>query len=513
MSRMRFPSSVLTVAAAGALLLPSLATADPHAVTAPKLAGVAGLPGPVAAPSTPSANPKLLAVTPASGTVGTKFTVAGAALPANKPVEIVWSTSTVRYILNPQPENVEYHGRQFDKTNVVLAHADTDGAGRFSVDLTAPEDFGDVHDIYAVIGGVQVAKAGFQINRVFSVSPASGPIGTPITIKVTGLGSLPYTSTAAVLYDNGYAGMITATTTRGSAEVHIRASGPIGTHPIELAPASAGVPYLDIEQSAVAYVGKYRTTFRVTADNGAPRPRVELPAAVQPTEATRTTFAASTATGVTASMSSQSGIIHSKVSLTAKGLQAGAPAVLQWLTAVGTRATASGWTIQALPLGQATVGSDGSLNTNVSVPDALGGWHTLQVVQGGAVKAQLPYYVLRSFVSATPQKVKAGDTFSIHLKGIGWTELDNTTAVTYDNKYIGYACGFYSQGDINMNLVATGAPGTHLIDLYPTVYRGKVPAADTWLEHMPQLSFLQDAPGLALGYRLPAIHLAITVTK
>jgi len=515
MSRKRFPMSpvVIVAAAVGALLLPSLAHADAHPVASPAFAGVARLPGPIAPPSTPSANMKLLTVTPASGPVGTKFTIVGSGLPASKPVDIVWATSTVRYVLNPLPENVEYHGRQFDKVNVVLVHGATDGRGKLELDVTAPEDFGDVHDVYAVVGGQQVAKAGFQITRQFKVSPLSGPIGTPITIKVTGLGALQYTSTAAVLYDNSYAGMISATATRGSATVHVRASGPVGVHPIEISPASAGVPYLDIEQSAVAFVGKFRTAFRVTRDNGPPKSRVELPPVVQPTEASYTTFAQSTAAGVTVNLSSHSGIILSQLKVAANGLQPNAPVALQWLTAVGTRATASGWTIQAMPLGQATTGADGSVNTAVRVPDALGGWHTLQLLQAGAVKAQIPYYVLRSFVSISPKVVKAGQPFSIHLKGIGWTELDNTTAVTYDNKYIGYACGFYSQGDINMNLVATGGPGTHLIDLYPTVYRGKAPASDTWLEHMPQLSFMQDAPGLALGYRLPAIHLAIRVVR
>jgi hypothetical protein len=514
MSRKRFRSflSASTVAA-GALLLASPVGADPHAVTPPKLAGVAALPGPIAAPSTPAANLKLLSVQPASGPAGTKFTVSGTGLPANTPIALVWGTANVRYVLDPLPDNVEYHGRQVDKVNVVLRRADTDANGAFSVALTAPEDYGDVHDLYAVSGSVQLAKAGFQITRTFSVSPAAGSLGTPITLKVTGLGSLPYTSTAAVLYDNHYAGMISATTTRGTATVQIRAAGPVGVHAIEVAPASAGVPYLDIEQSAVAFVGKYRTTFRVTKDDGPPRTRLEFPEPVQPTEAIRTTLTGSSAAGVTVGLSSESGIIRSNVRVNAKGLSPSVPVLLQWVTAVGTRATASGWALQGVPVGQASPAADGSLATSFRVPDELGGWHSLQLLQGGVVKAVVPYYVLRSFVSVSPQVVKEGKVFSVHLKGVGWTELDNTAAVTYDNNYIGYACGFYSHGDIDMNLVATGGPGTHLIDLYPTVYRGKVPAADTWLEHMPFLSFLQDAPGLALGYRLPAIHLAIRVVK
>lgn len=515
MSRMRFRHLVAILAgsaAAGALLLSSTAMAEPHPVTPPVLAGVAGLPGPVAATSTPaSGGLKLLTVQPASGPVGTAFTVAGSGLAPSTRLEIVWATSVVRYVLDTKPDNVEYFGRKIDKVNVVLGTVETDSKGAFSLALTAPEDYGDVHDIYAVSARTQLARGGFQINRKISVSPASGPIGSPITITATGLGSLPYTSTVAVLYDNHYAGFISGTTTRGSARVQIRASGPAGIKTIEVAPASAAVPYLDIEQSAVAFVGKLRTKFRVTGDNGPPRPRLDFPAAVEPTEAARTTMTASLAPGVSADLSKQTGIIESKVDVRASGLEPRAPVLVQWMTAVGTRATASGWTLQALPLAQATATPDGRLDTSIRIPDHLGGWHTVQLVQRGQIKAELPYYVLRSFVGIAPRTVKAGEVFTIQLKGIGWTELDNTVAVTYDNNYLGYACGFYSRGDITMNMVATGGPGTHLIDLYPTLYKGR--ASDTWLEHMPMLNYKYDAPGLALGYRLPAIRLAIRVVE
>jgi hypothetical protein len=479
-------------------------------VTAPSLAGIAGLPGPVA-PALKEANGlKLLSVEPASGPVGTKFTVTGANLTANTGFDIVWSTSTVRYVLDPTPDNVAYYGRKIDKVNVVLAKTTTNGDGKLNVVLEAPVDYGDVHDIYAVANGTALAKAGFQITRSISVSPASGPIGTPITITATGLGSLPYTSTAAILYDNHYSGFVSATTTRGSAQVQIRAAGPVGVKTIEVAPASAAVPYLDIEQSAVAFVGKLRTKFRVTKDDGPPQTRVETPSPVVPTEATRTTMTATAAAGVNASLSRQTGTILSQVAVRATGLDPG-PVELQWMTAAGTRATASGWELQAIPLGQATATANGSLDTTIKVPDNLGGWHTVRLLQGSKVQAELPYYVLRSFVSVSPRTVKEGEVFTIHLKGIGWTELDNTTAITYDNNYIGYACGFYSRGDITMNMVATGGPGTHLIDMYPAIYKGK--GTDTWLEQVPLLNFKFDAPGLALGYRVPVIRLAIKVVK
>jgi hypothetical protein len=219
---------------------------------------------------------------------------------------------------------------------------------------------------------------------------------------------------------------------------------------------------------------------------------------------------ATAAAGVNASLSRQTGTILSQVAVRATGLDPG-PVELQWMTAAGTRATASGWELQAIPLGQATATANGSLDTTIKVPDNLGGWHTVRLLQGSKVQAELPYYVLRSFVSVSPRTVKEGEVFTIHLKGIGWTELDNTTAITYDNNYIGYACGFYSRGDITMNMVATGGPGTHLIDMYPAIYKGK--GTDTWLEQVPLLNFKFDAPGLALGYRVPVIRLAIKVVK
>ena len=73
------------------------------------------------------------------------------------------------------------------------------------------------------------------------------------------------------------------------------------------------------------------------------------------------------------------------------------------------------------------------------VPDGLGGWHVIQLLQNGAIKAQVPYFVKRSLVgkSVSSLTLKAGQPFTIHLKGVGWTQLDNTIAVDYDNSYIG----------------------------------------------------------------------------
>jgi hypothetical protein len=497
-----------------AALVPAAALGDGRPIPAPAIPGAPGLPGPVAPDAKAPADVsqlRLLKATPDTGFAGTAFTLSGTGLPADKDLQVVWSTANGVYVLNPAVDTVDWWGRQMTPVNVVLANAHTDGSGSFSIQLRAPHDYGEIHDLYAVIDGNQVAKGGFRIARHVTVTPLSGPIGTPITISIDGLGWRPYEGTAAILYDNKYAGFMTSVTTRGQTVATIRASGPVGLHPIEVAPSSAAVPYLDVEQSALAFVGKYRTAFRVTKDAGPPKQSIEYPAAYAPTVADRTTLSSKPADGVSGSLDSTYGPILTKVGVAVKGLAASKPVSLQWVTAIGTRARASGWDLQPIPVGKAATGGDGTLATSFRVPDDLGGWHVLQVAQDGQVKVELPYYVMESVVGVRPLRVKEGHVFTLHVKGTGWTELDNGFAVVYDNSYVGYGCGFFSRGDVNMNMVATGGPGTHLIDLYPMIYKQK--GSDIWQGNVPFLSWRYDEPALALGYRLPAVHLAIQVVK
>lgn len=504
--------TAVAAAVAGVLLLPASAAADPQPIPPPALVGVPSLPGPIAAPARPAPQGLgLLKSVPDNGKVGSSFTLSGEGLPRNKSIDIVWSTGTGAYILNASPENVEFTGRQLDPVNVVLAKGTTDAAGQLSLKVKVPNDYGSIHDIYAVADGLQLAKGGFLVNRAYSVRPKKGPIGSTIAIKVTGLGWKSYESTVGVIWDNRFVGYISSTTTRGSAVVRIRAAGPPGAHTLEIVNAGSALPYLDIEQAALFFVGRYKTTFNVTGDKGPPKATIEWPAAVKPTVPTRTTMLGVSGSGVKASLSRGIGDILTKVDLTADGLAPGVPVSIEWATAAGTRSLASGWSVTSAPLGRETPGADGSLKTMIEIPDNLGGWHSVKLYQNGKLQAEVPYYVRQKLVGVTPVTVKAGQLFQIHVKGIGWTELDNGFAVTYDNAYLGFACGFYSNGDVQLNLYATGGPGTHLIDLYPMIYKGK--STDLWNNQLPMLAFRQDNPGLALGYRLPAFRLAIKVVK
>ena len=183
-------------------------------------------------------------------------------------------------------------------------------------------------------------------------------------------------------------------------------------------------------------------TFTVTKDNGRPAPRIDWPVNVAPTVASRTTLAAAgltAATSASATLSTTSGAVTTKVGVTASGLTPNAAVELQWGTVVGNRVNCTGtcWSFVSIPLGKATASASGTLASQIEVPDGLGGWHVVQMLQAGDVKAQVPFFVKRSFVGkgVSSLTLKRGQKFTIHLKGVGWTQLDNTIAVNYDNSY------------------------------------------------------------------------------
>jgi hypothetical protein len=514
-------SKVLAIGGAmvvGALaLLQASAGAAPGPVTAPTVPGAPALFGPVVSAGTPAATLGTLKTSPDVAPAGTKVTITGSGLAASKAVGLVWMTANVRYVLDAKPDSVDYIGRKVDPIAVALANATTDASGAFKVTFTVPKDYGGLHDIFAVVNGSQVAKGGFLLERTVTISPKKGPVGTPITITVNGMGSPTYESVGSLLYDNKYAGAVSANTTRGWTKFTIRASGKPGAHVISYEGSSHTVPYLNMDQSPVPWTAAHKLMFTVTKDAGAPKPSLDWPADVQPTMAERTTVLSANvaqSSTATAKLDTTAGPILTKVNVTAAGLTPNVPAALQWTSVVGNRVNCTGtcWNFVNQQLGSAQVGADGTLKTQVTVPDGLGGWHAVQVVQNGQIKAQTPFYVKRSFVSI-PKTVKAGEPFVVELKGVGWTQIDNTVGVTYDNSYIGYACGFNSNGYVRIQLTATGEPGTHLIDLYPLLYTQQPAYPYSQLGMVPLLGFAHDAPGLAAGYDLPAYRLAITVVE
>ncbi len=521
-------------------------TVNPITLVAPSnLPGVPALPGPTSPTFTVGSTLGVVTVSPVQGIEGTPVTLSGTGVSANAQVAIEWSTSSATWVADVEPNTVNYLGRASSNFNVTLATVTASATGTFTYSFVAPADFGGLHTIYAVVNGVEVAQGGFTLLRTLTVTPRSGPVGTPITITYTGMGASFYTGGASVLYDNHYTGEMMANWTRGTASITIRAAGAVGTHFIQVGNAISYL-YLNVVQSPIPYTNGGTVNFKVTKDNGPPPSVINWPASVSATVSQVTTL--STAgldpnSKAVATLSQSFGAVLAKVNLSVTGLPTTGTQQLVWSTVVGNRVNCDStcWAFNSVPLGSATV-SNGNLSAAITIPDGLGGWHVVQVMNGSTIEAQVPFYVKESIVPFFNSKgqviskgvatavdttaaiptgqsgvgthvFKQGQEFTISIKGVGWTQLDNVLGVDYDNSYMGYGCGFNSNGYMVIHLRATGGVGTHLIDLYPMLYSLSPSFANTPYGMVPVLSYARDFPGLALGYHVPAIRLAIKIVK
>jgi hypothetical protein len=439
-------------------------------------------------------------------------------------------------------------GTSYVKYNVVIATLTTDALGGFVYKTKVPSDFGGVHDIYAVNNDVALAHGGLQIARTFKMTPTSGPIGTPITIEYNGLGPSLYAAGSALYYDNKFVGEMQARWTRGTARATILASGPVGNHFIQ-ANEAISFSYLNILQSPVPFANSGSGFFKVTKDPGAFKPYVVYPKEMTPTVEQRTTLTTAGLdpnTKAEAVLTPSRGIVGSKSTLKVTGIPTKGLHTIVWATVVGNRVnctTGTCWVYNPIPLGTVEV-TDGTVNKEITIPDHLGGYHVVQVKLGDVVEAQQVFYVKESIQplldkngkvltmgvaradkSGSPEafarggqgtptyNFKEGEEFTISIKGVGWTQMDNTLAVAYDNSYVGYGCGFNSNGYLVVHLTAIGGVGTHIVTLRPLLYTQQPSFASTPYGMVPVLTSERDFAGLALGYQIPTFHFAINIVK
>jgi hypothetical protein len=486
-----------------------------------------------------------LTVSKNQGKIGDAITISGIGLKASTELTLTWSTAKGAWKAQLLPNSVNYTGYQWDKFSVVLAKVTTDANGAFTLATTIPEDFGGPHDIYATIGGIAVGKTGIQVTPSVSITPDRGPVGTPITITYKGMGPNLYTAGISVLWDNNFAGEAQSIWTRGTSTFKIYAAGKIGKH-LVCGMDGIGVQYMNINQSPVPYAGGDCVDFMTTRDNGPAPAFVTYPQDVTPTTTQRTLMneQIDPASKAVMNVSKTSGVVGDKIAVDVSGLAASTEYAITWANVVGSRVnctTGTCWIYSGEKLASVTSDAQGKVSTEVAIPDHLGGFHALQIKKGDLAQAQQSIFVKQSifvnkdaagvevaglakaFASKAPEprnasgtptlKFKAGDEITVAMKGVGWTQLDNTMALTYDNNYVGYGCGFNSDGYMVIHLRATGAPGTHIIDLHPIMYTNQPSFANTQYGMLPILSYNTDFVGLALGYKQPAVHFEIQIVR
>jgi len=429
--------------------------------------------------------------------VGTTAEATATGLPAGKTVDLTWGTVTGGWIIE---DYYHFRGKKYSETTTSLGQFPVDSSGRLNARFVIPEDYGGVHEVIALIEGKPVAQNGINVTQTFALTPTSGPVGTPIELKVTGLGWRTMESTWVVNWDNRELGFVSAAGTRGSAVARFRATGPSGDHIVKLYTGWQGLGYLNYEQSPVAALPRPQFTFRSTSGPVRTAAYAEL---YQPQPIPKTELQKD---GVQLALAPTQGPVGTRAVLRGEGFAPGASMRLVWETSVGSRVSGDGFTPQENEIGDVRADADGRIDLTLAIPEDLGGLHGLVLRNGDERVARVYFVIETSIVEMSPRSGPAGTPVTIHLKGVGWTEYDNIYVATYDNAYMGYACGFNSRGDVVINFTATGEPGTHVIDFYPGIYQGP-PTEPQQLYRLPQLTYADDHP----GNKIPALRFAFEI--
>jgi hypothetical protein len=472
----------------GALLALSLA-ASARPLAAPLAAAL----GPEVAVGEPSGGyVGRLEVSPTHGPVGTPVTVTADGLPAGSEFQLVWRTVDGVW----KAADAQYHGRDYQPVAYQIAKLVTDRAGHLSAQFVVPEDFGFVHDIVVQRDGRLFTQAGFSIDMTVAVTPNSGPPGTPIAVEVKGIGWRSLFNSWHLLYDNHFTGWISSVTTHGSASFSIPATGGPGTHLMEVLHGEMTFPYRNMQQSPEPERPRWAIPFII--ERGPP----VLP--MPPQQQAQTTVRGLTPQHDLVALP-QFSAVGEPALVQGDGLEPGKSYRLNWSRVIGNRMTGAGWVGSSTVVAESAADGSGHVEFRFSVPDDLGGAHAL-LVEAGSTRKAGTYWIRPRAFPLDVARGPVGTPFTVHLKGVGWTETANIYHLVYDNTYIGYACAFNSQGDVEIPIRASGAPGWHFIDLYPGIYRGAETRPNNF--RIPQLTYAQDHP----GEDLPAFHFAFEVT-
>lgn len=445
---------------------------------------------------------------PIQGPVGTTVSATAKGLQPGTAVRLQWASADAQWNV----ADGRFLGLLAPETRTVVADAVVGADGRARFAFVVPEDYGYLHNTFLVgPDGAELARQGFMVVPEMTVTPTSGPPGTPITVRVTGIGYRFWESVWHLLYDGAHSGWLSAITTRGTAEVVLPATGPVGEHTLQILSGTHPVPYLN-QQQAPIYKPQIPTvlgaTFTVT-DGEAVAP----PAAASQGLA-RSGSARVAAGGARLSLSHGSGPVGSPFTVEGAGFAPGGEVTLQWSTVVGNRISGSGWEEALRDFATVTADADGAWRLDTVTPDDLGGVHRLVATSGDA-SLEIDYTLTPSVAEVTPQRVVPGGDITVVIKGVGWSETSNIYTLLMDNGYIGYGCGFNSQGDVTIHLKAPGAVGRHYIGLYPSIYQGEllgpgapssVSTANATYLQLPMLNAV-DHP----GERLPAFLLSFEV--
>jgi len=439
-----------------------------------------------------------ISLQPAHGPWDTKVTATGSGLKPATRYDVVWTTAKGAWKLSE--DRSKYVGRQYTPVQTPLQTVTTDAGGAFQMTFAVPQGFGYAHDVMVVDADKVIRnKSLFDVDMETRISPTSGPVGTPITVEVRGIGYQSYQNSFQLAYDNAYTGWVSSITTDGYAKVVIPATGAVGTHYITLGHSEFRAPYLNPQQQPVVASRPFpHIPFTVTDGS-----------AVMPAPAAQQGFGATPIPpkpvdkGIWTNPGS--GLVGGPAALNAKDLPGYSDVEVTWTTMVGNRSV-TGFEQRTRTIGKTRTDASGAFVFGFAVPDDLGGTHEIAAKIGDSVVAKTSFYIQAHALPLTVERGPSGTKTTVHLKGVGWTETEQIYHLVYDNAFAGYSCAFQSAGDITVNLTVSGAPGWHYIDMYPGIYQGSETRPANY--KMPQLTALADHP----GEPLPIFRFAFLIT-
>ncbi len=495
-----------------------------------------------------------ITISPTAGIVGTTIVVSGKGYAPNTNMILQWSSDNVTWTLAGNP--TETTGIDAVPVEWQLTTIQSNASGSFSVDITAPVDYGGAHTIqaYSTNGTALPGTDLFTVVPSFTISNSSGPAGAPITIFAKGLGITDYAANYQVSWDNNYVGDMTAVTTHGEANATIYAIGSLGKHYIDIYEGYPGAAYLNPAQhpsDAIWYPPyiPYQTTYTITSEpfsqvstssaggfslilsllalalvvsafaltpimafhkrkndgdnffksalgkigalvviialliaatgvvvivhnhspatNSSVASYVPVATAVIPTITVPQTNATS---GPRIFVNPNVATVGETVNVTGYGFAPNSNLPVSWSTRVGSNL--NGYNIVNSVMRNVTSSASGSFTFTMQVPSDLEGDHFISV-ENLTLNSNATLYIQRD-ATISPTEGPAGTEITIQLLGTGWDYNTNIVVIDYDNSYVGFACGFASQGNITVTIPAVGAPGLHTIDLYPSIYLGPI---------------------------------------
>jgi hypothetical protein len=492
-------TALVAVALIGAACTPATPSAAQRPLTpvAPQPSAAAASPAPAAtAPQQAQDITGKFALTPPHGAWDATVTATASGLRAQTKYDLMWGTGKLQW--KPSEDKSKYLGRDATMIQQALRSVTTDAAGAFTTTFPVPRGFGYGHDVMLVDEQKVIRnKSLFDVDMVTTITPTSGPAGTPITVEVKGIGYQSYQNSFQLDYDNKYTGWVSSITTDGYAKFVIPATGGPGTHIITIGHSEFGAPYMNPNQQPVVASRPFpHLPFTVTDGPGV------APADVA-TQGFPTIPGKAVSSGIWTDPAGAT--VGTHATLSAKALPANSDVEILWTTQVGNRSV-TGFEERTSPLGKTKTDGTGAFTWAFDVPDDLGGDHTITAKVGDKSVATTKLYILASAFPLTVDRGPSGTQTTVHLKGVGWTETEQIYHLVYDNAFTGYACAFQSKGDLTIFLTVSGEPGWHYIDMYPGIYQGTETRPANY--KMPQLTALDDHP----GEKLPIFRFAFLVT-